>query len=67
MTGKAYVAIHCWKALSLSNVRRPFLPLFIKGICRNLRLKITAFSKHFPLNMLVFFKKLGSPRPLKWK
>ena len=62
MTGKAYVAIHCWKALPLSNVRRTFLPLFFKGIGRNLRLKITAFSKHFPLNMLFILKKLGSLR-----
>jgi hypothetical protein len=60
MTGKAYIAIHHSKALSLSNVRCPFLSIFIEGIRRNLRLKNTAFSEHFPLNMLFILKKLSS-------
>ena len=60
MTGKAYVAIHHSKALSLSNVRCLFLSFFIKGIRRNLRLKSSAFSEHFTLNMLFILKKLSS-------
>ena len=60
MTGKAYVAVRFSKALPLSIVRGPFLPIFIKGIRRNLlvRLKISAFSEHFPLNLLFILKKL---------
>ena len=61
MTGKAYVAICCSKALPLSIVRGPFLPIFIKGIRRNLRLKSPAFNEHFPLILLFILKKLGSP------
>jgi len=60
MTGKAYVAIHHSKALSLSNFRCLFLSIFIEGIRRNLRLKTSAFSKHFTLNMLFILKKLSS-------
>ena len=58
MTGKAYVAISCLKALPLSIVRGPFLPIFIKGIRRNLRLKNPAFSEHFPLILLFILRKL---------
>ena len=60
MTGKAYFAIHHSKALSLSNVRCLFLSISIKGIRRNLRLKTSAFSEHFTLNMLFILKKLSS-------
>jgi len=60
MTGKAYVAIHHSKALSLSNVRCLFLSIFIEGKRRNLRLKSSAFSEHFTLNMLFILKKLSS-------
>ena len=58
MTGKAYVAIRCSKALPLSIVRGPFSLSFIKGIRRNLRLKNPAFSEHFPLILLFILKKL---------
>ena len=58
MTGKAYVVIHCSKALPLSIVRGPFSQSFIKGIRRNLRLKNPAFSEHFPLIFAVYLKKL---------
>ena len=60
MTGKAYVAIHHSKALSLSNARCQFLSIFIEGIRRNLCLKTSAFSEHFTLNMLFILKKLSS-------
>ena len=66
MTGKAYVAIHHSKALSLSNVRWLFLSIFIKGIRHNLRLKNPAFSKHFPLILLFILKKLWSPSSGLW-
>ena len=46
-----------WK---LSIVRGSFSLSFIKGIRCNLHLKIFAFSKHFPLNMLFILKKLSS-------
>ena len=59
MTGKAYVAICCSKALPLSIVRRPFLPIFIKEICCNLRLKISAFSEHFHFKGQVPLKYVG--------
>ena len=58
MTGKAYVAIRCSKALPLSIVHGPFLPIFIKGIRHNLRFKNPAFSEHFPLILLFILKKL---------
>ncbi len=60
-TGKAYVAIHHSKALSLSNVRCLFLSIFIEGIRRNLRLKNTAFSKHFHSKGQVPLKNVGFP------
>ena len=52
MTGKAYVAIHCSKALPLSIVRGPLLPIFIKGIRHNLSFKNPTFCEHFPLIFL---------------
>ena len=55
-----YVAIHHSKVLSLGNVRCLFLSIFIEGIRRNLRLKTSAFSEHFTLNMLFILKKLSS-------
>ena len=58
MTGKAYVAIRCLKAFPLSIVRGPFLPIFIKGIRRNLCLKNPAFSEHFPMILLFILMKL---------
>ena len=60
MTGKAYVDIHHSKAISLSNVRCLFLSFFVEGIRRNLRLKTSAFSEHFTLNLLFILKKLSS-------
>ena len=47
MTGKAYITIHCLKALPLSIVRRPFLPIFINGIRRNLHLKSQRLANIF--------------------
>ena len=71
MTGKAYVAIHHSKALSLSNVRCLFLSIFIKGMRRNLRLKSSAFSEHFHSKGQVPLKNVGFtlsdvPYPLKF-
>ena len=65
-TGKANVAIHHSKALSLSIVRGPFSQSFIKGMSRNLPLKSSAYSEHFPLILLFILKKLGSPRSGLW-
>ena len=59
MTGKAYVAIRCSKARVLYIVRGSFSLSFIKGIHRNLHLKISAFSKHF------HFKGYGSSLSVK--
>ena len=63
--------LHHSKGLSLSNVLCLFLSIFIEGIPvhRNLRLKNTAFSEHFTLNMLFILKLLssslsGAPFPL---
>ena len=71
MKTKALVAIHFSKALPLSIVCRPFLPIFIKGIRQNLRLKISAFSEHFYFKGQVPFKNDGFtlsdiPNPLKF-
>ena len=59
MKTKAKVAIHFSKALPLNVVRGPFLPIFIKGIRRNLRLKISAFSEHFHFKGQVPLKNVG--------
>ena len=59
MTGKAYVAIRRSKARVLSIVRVPFSQSFIKGIRRNLRLKSSAFSKHFHSKGQVPLKNVG--------
>ena len=61
MTGKAYVAIRCSKARVLSIVQGSFSLSFIKGICRNLRLKISAFSEHFHSKGQVPFKLSDVP------
>ena len=71
MTGKAYVAICCSKARVLSIVRGSFSLSFIKGIHRNLSLKISAFSKHFHSKGQVPLKNVGFtlsdvPYPLKF-
>ena len=47
MTGKAYIAIHHSKGLSLSNVRCIFLSIFIEGIRRNLRVKTQRLANIF--------------------
>ena len=51
-------SMHHSKALPLSIVRGPFSQSFIKGICRNLCLKILAFSEHFPLIFAVYFEEI---------
>ena len=59
MTGKAYDAIRCLKALVLSIVCGSFSLSFIKGIRCNLRLKISAFSEHFHFKGQVPLKNVG--------
>jgi len=54
--------VHHLKALPLRIGRGPFSQSFIKGMSRNLRLKSSVFSEHFPLILLFILKKLGSPR-----
>ena len=59
MKTNPYVAIHCWKALSLRIVLRPLKIIFIKGPVRKLHIKISAFTAHFPLKVQDSFKVLS--------
>ena len=60
MKTKPYVAIHCWKALSLRIVQGPSKIVFIKGSVRKLLIQISAFTAHFPLKVQGSFKVLSS-------
>ena len=59
MKTNPYVAIHCWKALSLRIVRRPEKIICIKGPVFKSYIKFSAFTAHLPLKVLDFFKVLS--------
>jgi len=56
MKTNPYVAIHCWKALSLSIVRCPLKTIFIKGPVSKLYIKISAITAHLSSKVQDFSK-----------
>ena len=59
MKTNPYVAVHCWKALSLRIVRCPLKIIFIKGPVYKSYIKFSVFTAHLPLQVLDFFKVLS--------
>ena len=59
MKTNPYVAVHCWKALSLRIVCCPSKTIFIKGPVYKSHIKFSAFTAHLPLKVLDFFKVLN--------
>ena len=49
-----YVAVHCWKALSLRIVRCPLKVTFIKGPVSKFHIKFIVFMSHLSLKVLDF-------------
>ncbi len=48
---KPYVAVHCWKAISLRIVRCPSKTIFIKGPVYKLHIKYSAFTTQIIINV----------------
>ena len=59
MKANPYVAVHCWKALSLRIVRCPLKMIIIKAPVYKSHMKFSVFSAHLPLKLLDFFKVLS--------
>ena len=51
MKTNPYVALHSWKALSLSIVHPPFQIIFLKGLVYKLHIKFTALTAHLSLEV----------------
>ena len=60
MKTNPYVAVRCWKALSLRIVRCPLKIIFIKGPVYKSHIKFSGYTAHLPLKVLDFFKVLSS-------
>ena len=67
MKTNPYVAVHCWKALSLSSVHSPLKIILVKGPVRKLHLKFSAFTAHLHLKVLSFSRVKSSACSILWK
>ena len=67
MKTKPYVAIHCWKALSLRIVRRPSKFVFIQRASEKIANNNLGVYRTFPFESAGFFQSIefGLQRPLK--
>ena len=67
MKTNPYVAVHCWKALSLRIVRCALTIIFIKGPIYKLHIKFSVFTSHLHLKVLSFSQVKSSACIILWK